>query len=636
MPQQDQAIDYGALADQARQNAPINYAAIADQARRSSASANFPDLEQQVKDNPFRVLQLPFERLGQTATAAHDQLADQMLNDAAKGKGVSKTDYVKSFLLGSGADASKMAASTLSPEGIGTGVAAAVAPEVVGPALVAHGLYNVARNAPGVIKGDPNAVQGALGGAAEATGGVAATGAAVSGDTPIQQVWRAKRGTLQRLSGAMQTPAEAAQLPAGSSFSPAKAVSNKDVIDWASSSGIDLTPAQATRDRAARYIQGTGEATLTPGGQQLQDSMQENSGKLEQEFENTMRSHDPNNLGASPESAGAALKTGTKVALQTAKANANIAYKQAGLDSANIAVPDIRNRLASFVDSIRNKTNPQDAVSKPEYQGPAVESALDDLESKIADSRLGPNATVQSVRNLRTELWEKANDYSGNIPDAAKGIYKKASEIPDSAMMDAAKGTQFEASFRDASAQWKALKSKFDTPGEPLHDILQTTDAKQAYNSIAGSKSADVIAKLKAENIDLGPIQSQVMRDIAGKGFRLNGNTLAGYSDGFLQQLFGPDGARELYVQSEVGRRMGWNINPSESGKLLIAKDQIGWNPASWIRGEAAARASLPRNPQTFVSPTPTAPPSFSALKPGTISLRALLGSGSSAAGNGK
>lgn len=640
MPQQAQTIDYAALADQARQHGTIDYSALAEKARQSD-SPDFSQMEEQIKSNPFRVLQIPFEQLGAKAGAEHDALADKMLSDAAKGRGVSKTDYVKSFLLGSASDASKMVGSTLSPEGIGVGLATAAAPEVMGPALIAHGGFNAAKNAPALAKtavgipANPNEVQEGLGGLAEMAGGTATSGAAVAGETPIQQVWKAKRGVLQRLSGAMQTPQEAAQLPAGSKFAPARAVSNQDVMDWASSRGIDLTPAQATRDRAARYIQGTGEATLTPSGQSLQDAMEENGGKLEQEFENFIRAHDPHNQGATPESAGTALKTSAKVAMEVAKDNANIAYKQAGIDQANIAV-DVRNPLQKFVDQQRMVRQPAAAVAQPEYKSPAVEAALKDIESKINDPRLGPNASIQSVRNLRTELWEKGNDYSGTIPDAAKAIYKQASEIPDSAMMSAAKGTPFEQSFRDASAQWKALKSKFDTPGEPLNNLLQAKDTKQAYNAIAGSKSADVIAKLKTENIDLAPIQSQVMLDIASKGFRATGNTLAGYPDGFLQQLFGPSGTRELYVQAEVGRRMGWNINPSESGKLLIAKDQIGWNPASWIRGEAAARASMPRSPQGYVSPTPTAAPSFSALKPGLISLRALLGSGSSSESRGQ
>jgi hypothetical protein len=583
-------------------------------------------LSKQIQESPFRALQLPFEALGNVAGEAHDKLADQMLSDAAKGKGVPKTDYLKSFLLGSGRDASNMAAGALSPTGIATGVATAVAPEVMGPALIAHGALGVAENTPGAIKGNPDAMQGVLSSAAEATGGATVTGGAYgTRNTPIQETWKANRNTLHRLTGAMQTPQEAAQLPAGSSFAPARAVSNLDVMKLAEADGIDLTPAQFSKDKVAQMIQAQGEQTLTPGGKPFQDSLELNRGKLEQGIENFARRHDPYALGNSPESAGDALKTSAKVALEVAKDNANIAYKQAGIDQANIAV-DVKTPLQKFVDSQRMVRQPGAAVTQPEYKSPAVEAALKDIESKINDPRLGPNSSVQSARNLRTEFWEKANDYSGTIPDAAKGIYKMASQIPDDAMMSAAKGTPFEQSFRDASSQWSALKSKFDTPGEPLNKLLQTSDSKQAYNSIVGGKSADVIQKLKAEKIDLAPIQSQVVRDIAGKGFRATGNTLAGYPDSFLQQLFGPDATKELYTRAEMGRRLNLEANSSGSGRLLISKEQLGWNPASWVRGEAAAQASMPRAPNSFVSPTRPAPASYSSLSPKMLSLRALSG----------
>ena len=576
---------------------------VSDQTRKGDL---VDPLSKQIEASPFRALQLPFEALGNVAGEAHDKLADQMLSDAAKGKGVSKTDYVKSFLLGSGRDAANMAAGSLSPAGIGTGVATAVAPEVMAPILVGHGLMTMAEHPSGakslILRGNPDEAQQFLSGGAEAAGG-ATLGAKIAEGTPgIARVWQANRNTLRRLSGAMMTPQEAAQVPAGSSYAPWRAVSHQDVINEASAEGIDLTPSQATRDRVAGMVQGVGEQTLTPGGKPLQDALELNKGRLEQSIENFTRRLDPHAQGLSPESAGEALKTSAKVALEVAKDNANIAYKQAGLDQANIAV-DSRPALQKLIDQERNVRQPGAAVAQSEYKQPAVEAALNDIESKISDPRLGKNSSVQSARNLRTEFWEKANDYSGTIPDAAKRIYSMASQAQDDAIMAAAKGTPFEQSFRDASAQWAQLKSKFDTAGEPLNKLLQTSDARQAYNSIVGGKSADVIQKLKAENVDLGPIQSQVVRDIAAKGFKGTGNTLAGYPDSFLQSLFGPDGARELYVKSEIGRRLNLEVNPSGSGRILIARDQLGWNPASWMKGEAAAQASMPRNPTTYVSP---------------------------------
>lgn len=593
-----------------------------------------PSLADQIKANPWRVFQIPLANAAAAAGGKAETIGSRMLRDAAAGKDISTADYLKQFGYNVTADTAKFVSGMLSPEGMGVAAATALAPEVMGPLLVAHGGYKLATDP---ISTKPEDVQQGLSSLAEMAGGAATTGAAFNGTpTPIQDAWKASRYKLQRLSGAMLTPQEAAQVPAGSQqFAPPRAVSNQDVIDHAASEGIDLTPAQATKEKVARMVQGIGEQTLTPGGQQLQDAIDLNKGKLAQSIENFAARQDPHFLGTSPESAGEDLQSQAKVALEVAKDNAAIAYKQAGLDQANIAV-DVRTPLQKFVDAQRNVRQPGAAVSQPEYKSPAVEAALQDIEAKIADPRLGPNASVQSVRNLRTELWEKGNDYTGTIPDAAKGIYRMASQIPDDAMMNAAKGTNFENSFRDASQQWADLKSKFDTPGEPLYKLLQSSDPKQAYNAITGPRSAADILKLKDAGVDLSPIQGQVIRDIASKNFRSSGNTLAGYPDSFLQSLFGPDVTRELYIKSEIGRRLNFEANPSGSGRLLVAFDQLGWNPMSWTRGETAARLSMPRNPNTFVSPTAGATSSagvFPSLGARLLRLRALLGAGSASAG---
>lgn len=199
-----QTIDYDALAQQhgASAGQTIDYDALAVQHGAPASTPTSPGspwqtvdpkaLEQQIEANPFRALQIPFEQLGVTAGRAHDELANQMLEDAAKGREVSKSDYVKHFLLGSGADAARMVAGTLSPEGIATGVATAVAPEVMGPALLAHGAVGVAENAPKAIEGNPEAIQNVLTSGAEMTGGGAVTGGAYgAGSTsPIRSGWR--------------------------------------------------------------------------------------------------------------------------------------------------------------------------------------------------------------------------------------------------------------------------------------------------------------------------------------------------------------------------------------------------------------------------------------------------------------
>lgn len=69
----------------------------------------------------------------------------------------------------------RMASGATSGQGIATGLAAAGAPEVVGPALVGHGLFSALKHSPGAIKGNPEEAQSSLSGLAEAAGGATAS-----------------------------------------------------------------------------------------------------------------------------------------------------------------------------------------------------------------------------------------------------------------------------------------------------------------------------------------------------------------------------------------------------------------------------------------------------------------------------
>lgn len=67
------------------------------------------------------------------------------------------------------------------PQSLAIAGAGMVAPEVVGPALVLHGGYTAVKNAPEALKGNPEAVESTLGGAAEAVGGGTMTREALAG-----------------------------------------------------------------------------------------------------------------------------------------------------------------------------------------------------------------------------------------------------------------------------------------------------------------------------------------------------------------------------------------------------------------------------------------------------------------------
>ena len=67
-----------------------------------------------------------------------------------------------------------------SPTSQAIALATVAAPEIMGPAMIAHGSYNALKHAPGAFAGNPEEAEASLGGASEAVGGGAVTGGAVT------------------------------------------------------------------------------------------------------------------------------------------------------------------------------------------------------------------------------------------------------------------------------------------------------------------------------------------------------------------------------------------------------------------------------------------------------------------------
>ena len=104
-------------------------------------------------------------------------------------------------------DAAGLVKGVTSPEGLATTAATIAAPEVMGPALVGHGIYSAVKGW-GDLK-NPDVLQNELNAGAEAVGGAAVTGSAIkAGGGPITQAVR------QKVSPSTQLPAQAGARPA--------------------------------------------------------------------------------------------------------------------------------------------------------------------------------------------------------------------------------------------------------------------------------------------------------------------------------------------------------------------------------------------------------------------------------------
>lgn len=146
-------------------------------------------------------------QLADMAEAERD--ARQQQNEAAIASGAQPRSGVSAYVNPESADdliarTAKTIEGAASPKGVATAAATVAAPEIMGPALMAHGGYSAVKGW-GDLR-NPDVLENELNAAAETVGGAAVTGAAIkAGGGPITQAIR------QKLNPATQLPAQAAQ-----------------------------------------------------------------------------------------------------------------------------------------------------------------------------------------------------------------------------------------------------------------------------------------------------------------------------------------------------------------------------------------------------------------------------------------
>lgn len=449
-----------------------------------------------------------------------------------------------------------------------------------------------------LAKTDPSRAMGQLEGMALLSKGPEAVNAVAKSNLPRIVGESAPVTGVRQFRGSVLASAEADALPPAAQVSPMLANTPREVLNHAHDIGMTLTPGEATERAVPRTIEAEGERAMATMNE-LQKQATANRATLFQSVQDLSDKLDPYKLGADDVTAGNAIKQSAKTAFSVARENANAAYRQVGIDQEDMA-GDISG-LKDFSKEQQFVRQPHAALTREVYQAPAVRVALDDIAD--APDRVGKSPSIQSLRNLRTEFYEKANDYSGTIPQAAQHMYSQAEQITDRAIMAAAKGTPLEDSFRDASAQWAALKAKYDEPDTVLSTILQTDDPAKVTNAILSRKSAADIDLMRGENMDgaLEALRRQVITRITRANFAVTKGSLGGFPDTFLRSLFEPADLKQLALKADIARRIKFQLNPSGTGNVLLGAAQLRHPIIEGVPLAIAGKMSMPREPLSFL-----------------------------------
>lgn len=372
-----------------------------------------------------------------------------------------------------------------------------------------------------------------------------------------------------------------------------------DVLQHASDLKIRLTPAQALQTSTARSEQVLGEEALLTGPKIKAASAIE-KGKLEDAVSEFQDRLDPQRVGLSSESAGEHLQNSANISKSVLKDNVDAAYDLVKEKQANLA-GDVQAPLQKLIHDESFMRQPAAAVEQPVFQTSGAKAAIKDIQDMLADPAMQGRQSIQSLRNLRTTLLEKGNDYGANaLSSSGQRIYKLAAGKVDSAIMDAAKGTEFEPAFREAGAQNAKLQDLYNDKSSPLYKILNTDDPAKVSDGILNRSSVHELEALKGENFDLGPLARQAIEDIKDGGFRITQGGLGGYPDTFLRSLLGPEEAKELYLKADIARRLAENYNPSGSGKVVLGAGQL-IHPIGAVAAQAARLRSMPQEALNFL-----------------------------------
>jgi hypothetical protein len=426
--------------------------------------------------------------------------------------------------------------------------------------------------------------------------GISAIGAAPE----TARATEAGRAITQTLAPEIQSAPIAATRGATTTGGASTAITNQEVLQHADQLGIKLTPAQALQTSSARSEQTLGEEALLTGSK-IKEAMATEKAKLADQIEEFQDRLDPKRVGMSMESAGEHLQNSAEESRSAMKGNVNSAYDAVRKEGSDL-VGDIQTPMNKFLFDLQNPVHPTLGIPRPVTQTAAGKTAIKDIEELLSDAGLNGPASIESLRNLRTTLLEKANDYGANaLSDSGQRIYKLAVGKVDDAIMDAAKGTPFQETFRTAGQQNSKLQELYNTKGSPLYRILNTDDPAKIADGILSRSSVHELETLKGEKFDLGPIARQAVEDIKNGGFRITKDGLGGYSDTFLRSLLGPEQTKELYMKGDIARRLAENYNPSGSGKVVLGASQV-FHPIMAAGAQIARSRSMPQAASKYLS----------------------------------
>jgi hypothetical protein len=434
--------------------------------------------------------------------------------------------------------------------------------------------------------------------------------------------------------------AETVSVPRGASIP--ESATPLQLQQYADENGIPVNAAQLTEHNLPRNVMSAGERASV-GGTGVRQMIERSKSALMTHVENFMARLSPL---SSVTDQGTALQTSVESALDRERVVAGQNF--AAVDQ---AVGDPRIDTTPIVHEAQAQLAKSAFVRKEVPSlSPKVTGVLEDLADLqkpptppqaqagfvpgAAPAATAPKttATFSELQSLRSRISALTRDPAVAISKDEIGWLKSVNKVIDSQMANAATASnpQGEALFRTANAHWKQIEQDFNTPGEPLYQVLMQTNPDKVPELFTGKGqiggSPFKISLLDKYGIDKGIVKRAILQDIYNHNFGTfqGGKTLAGYNDKFLNSVFTRDELSGIYKTGALARSVGLNVNPSGTAATTSAIEESPLGKDFWFKGAKAKATKSEWFNQWMMTPAPSrlsqAPQALNPFLPGARS----------------
>lgn len=226
----------------------------------------------------------------------------------------------------------------------------------------------------------------------------------------------------------------------------------------------------------------------------------------------------------------------------------------------------------------------------PELVPKQAWSIVNDLAERPTVTVKGPQGTAQVPTKSNNFSWSELHQLRSDLMDIYRtnpDLVKSRSDAWLQQMVKTIDDTMTGAAsnlspadkwqFRQANETWEGLKQTYDNPAHPLYHAVRAQQPSQVTNMLLNMRAPEFARQMRGVlGPEFGDLQRAAAERIlgqdrtgAGYDFKSMPGRLKNYPPAYINDLLGPQAARDLRMMSRTGMTIMANENPSGTSHVL-------------------------------------------------------------------